>query len=148
MKHAFGGYSICNRWKEIGITILITNDWFRKTVSRSNSSSDSQSQLSIFTPTKSFIKAVMIWKILEWYKKDSSLFDSIVGISSLIPSVFKDNYNSFFLLLKFDYTNNLDSHSQEVMDFEVCSFLVWYLTFTKTISSLILAPNQKNSLLR
>jgi len=33
MKHAFGGYSICNRWKEIGITILITNNWFRKTVS-------------------------------------------------------------------------------------------------------------------
>jgi hypothetical protein len=51
MEHALGGYCIGDKRENTRIRILVAKNRFRKTISRSNSSSNSQPQVSIFTPT-------------------------------------------------------------------------------------------------
>lgn len=65
IKHAVGGYRISHWRKNTGIWILLANNWIRENVSWSSRSSNTQSELSIFTSTKSTMNRLWVYDQME-----------------------------------------------------------------------------------
>ena len=62
-EHALGGYCIRHQGESTGKWILLASNRIRKTISRSSSSSDPQSQLSTFAPITNRLQISNCWKV-------------------------------------------------------------------------------------
>jgi hypothetical protein len=111
-EHGLGGYCIRHQGENTGKWILLASNRIRKTISRSSSSSDPQSQLSTFAPITNRLQISNCWKVehLVTIIPCRKLEDlAAIEISPLLSSIvfFLLSFSFFFCIEMIPFSSDL-----------------------------------------